>query len=259
MKNIWGKWKINSLTYFCILSFLLTGFIKNIFLILLIVVIHELGHLFFLKLFHYEITKIEIFPFGGITSTEHKINIPINKEIFIYFGGVLFQLLLEAFFFILYKKGMVLENTYVLFHYYNISIFFFNLLPIRPLDGGELMFLFLQKIFPYAKSITLAHYTSIFFLIGFILYNLKSNLNQMVIITFLLYKMIFLYRKREYFKNKFFLERFLYVLPYKKIEHNPVQNICLLKKETLHFFKKENKYIHEREVLREKFDKNSHF
>ena len=74
MKNIKAKFKINTFTYLLILSALWTGLIKNISLILFIVIIHELGHAFFLHRYEYEIIQIEIFPFGGIT----KVNKPIN-------------------------------------------------------------------------------------------------------------------------------------------------------------------------------------
>ncbi len=259
MRNTYNKFKINSLSYFIFLSFLLTGFIKNILLIFCIVLVHEIGHIFFLKWFHYEIVKVEIFPFGGITTTEKMINSPINKDLLIYMGGMLFQILLFLLFTFLYQKGFILENTYTIFNYYNKSILLFNLLPIRPLDGGEIILLLFQKFLPYAKTLTLANYTSIFFLFLFILYNIKSNLNGMIVISFLMYKIIDFYRKKEYFKNKFLLERYLYAIPYKKIEHNEMQDIGLLKKETLHFFKNHEKYKHEKEILREKFDIHSYF
>lgn len=259
MRNTLPKWKINSLCYFIFLSFLLTGFIKNILLIFLIVIVHEMGHLFFLKWFHYEVVKVEIFPFGGITTTEKMINSPINKDILIYFGGMLFQIFLYFLFTFLYKNGSILENTYAIFNYYNKAILFFNLLPIRPLDGGEIFLLFLQKFISYTKSLQVSSWTSIFFLLLFILYNIKSNLNQMIIISFLIYKILDLYKKREYFKNKFLLERYLYTIPYKKIEHNEKENIEVLKKETLHFFKMGEKYKHEREIVKRVFDIRSYF
>ncbi len=259
MRNIFSKTKINFLTYFIFLSFLLTGYIKNILLIFLIVFVHELGHILFLKCFRYKIVKVEFFPFGGLTTTEKLINSPINKDLIIYSGGILFQTLLYFVFHFLYHQGRILENTFLIFTFYNKSILFFNLLPIRPLDGGEIFLLFLQKFFPYVKTLKMANYISILFLFLFILYNVKSNLNAMIVISFLLYKIIDFYRKREYFKNKFLLERYLYTIPYKKIEHNEQQNMELLKKETLHFFKTQDKYRHEREVLREKFDIHSYF
>ncbi len=259
MKNISTKFKINSLSYFIFISFLLTGFIKNILLIFFIVLVHELGHLFFLKWFHYEVVQVEIFPFGGVTTTEKLINSPINKDLLIYFGGALFQILLYFLFVFLLCKGWILENTYQLFLHYNKAILLFNLLPIRPLDGGEILLLTFQKFFPYEKTLRMIHYTSLFFLFLFILYNVKSNLNNLIIITFLFYKILFFYKKRKHFTNKFLLERFLYTIPYKKIKHHQDKDITILKKETLHFFKTQNKYIHEKEVLKQKFDIHSYF
>lgn len=259
MKSISSKIKINFLCYFIFLSFLLTGFIKNILLIFLIVSIHEMGHIFFLRLFHVEIVSIELFPFGGMTKTEKWINFPINKDILVYLGGILFQILLLFLFLFLLKLGFITENTMQLFSYYNKHIALFNLLPIRPLDGGELFLLFLQKFLPYEKTLTITNYTSLFFLLLFILYNIKSNLNQLIAVSFLFYKIIDYCKKKEYFKNKFLLERYLYTIPYKKIEHNEKQNLGLLKKETLHFFKNQEKYVHERVILREKFDIHSYF
>lgn len=259
MKNMLVKFKINNITYFMILSFLLTGFIKNILIILLIVLVHELGHIFFLKIFNYEILKVEIFPFGGVTSTEKLINSPINKDILIYMGGIIFQIILYFIFSFLYQKGYILNSTYQLFIMYNKSILIFNILPIKPLDGGEIFLLILQKFFPYIKTLNIANYISIIILAGFILYNIKSNLNNFIIIGFLLYKIIDFCRRKEYFKNKFLLERYLYNIPYKKIEHNGGQDFNILKKETLHFFKSNNKYIHEKEILKQKFDINSYF
>ena len=259
MMAIFHKWKINPFTYFIFLSFLLTGYIKNILLIFLILCIHELGHIFFLKRFSYSITRVEIFPFGGITTTEKPINTPINQDICIYLGGVLFQGLLFLLFSFFYKNGFLYENTYNLFLKYNTSILCFNLLPIKPLDGGEILELLFEKFFPYAKSFSLSIIVSFLFLLIFLLYNIKCNLNGYIVISFLLYKILDFTKKKEHYKNKFYLERYLYTFPYKKIEHHEVQDITLLKKETLHFFKENQKYRHEKEILQEKFDIHTYF
>lgn len=255
MKTIFPKFKINEISYLVFLSFLLTGFIKNILLIFIIICIHELGHIFFLKLFHYEIEKIEIFPFGGLTTTKNKyINSPINKDIVIYLGGILFQSILYLLFFLLFKTGKINDNTFHLFTMYNQSIFFFNLLPIRPLDGGEIIALLLEKKFPYEKAFTLINKISVVFLILFAFYTASSNINNYIMITFLLCKTITFFKKKTWYQQKFLLERYMHTFPYKKIEHNEHQEINVLKKETLHFFKNQNKYLHEQEILKRKFD-----
>ena len=49
MKNIF---RIDGSTYLLMLFGLLSGYIKNVFIILIIVLIHEIGHVFFYYLFY---------------------------------------------------------------------------------------------------------------------------------------------------------------------------------------------------------------
>ena len=64
-----------------------------------------------------------------------------------------------------------------------------------------------------------------------------------------------MFKNQKYIINKFYLERYLYNFPYHKIESNKTINIHLLKKNTLHFFKDNNRYLHEKGVLKTFFEK----
>lgn len=260
MKTIFPKFKINNISYFVFLSFLLTGYIKNALLIFLIILVHELGHVLFIRAFLYEIECVEIFPFGGMTTTKNKpINSPINKDIIIYFGGIFFQSLLYGIFFFLYKEGGISTSTFKIFNMYNKSIFLFNLLPIRPLDGGEILNLFLEKYTSYKNAFHVTNVISLIVLVIFSIYTIKSGLNNYIVIFFLLYKTSIYIKRKAIYQNKFLLERYLYTFPYKKIEHDEIEEVDCLKKETLHFFKKQNKYVHEKEILQRKFDIHDYF
>lgn len=80
MKTIKKVCKLNfSLYLFFLLSFL-CGYFKPTLLICLIVVTHECGHIFFIKLFHYQIVKVELFAFGGLTTIEKPINSSLIKK-----------------------------------------------------------------------------------------------------------------------------------------------------------------------------------
>ena len=61
MKNIKNLFNINIATYFLILTFCFTGLIKNIILIYIIVIFHELGHILIIKILRYKIIKIDIY------------------------------------------------------------------------------------------------------------------------------------------------------------------------------------------------------
>jgi stage IV sporulation protein FB len=259
MKNILTKFKVNNVTYFLFLVYLITGHIKNIILIFLIIIIHECGHIFFLKLFHYKIISVEIFPFGGITKTSKLINTPINKDILVYSAGFIFQIILLIIFNLLFKINLITKYTFNLFNYYNYSILIFNILPIRPLDGGEILRLILERNLPFKRVEQITIYLSTIFLIIFFLVNIKFNLNNYIIISFIFIKIIELTKNINYVYNKFLLERHIYNISYSKIKNEKIQNLELLKKETFHYFKDKDKYISEKKLLERKFDKNNYF
>jgi len=255
MKNTKTKFKINLCTYFLILIALCSGFFKNILLILTIVIFHEFGHVCFLKHFEYEIETIEIFPFGGITKVNKPINTPLKKELLIALGGVLFQVILFFVFFFLSQKGYLRENTFQLFQAYNKIILIFNLLPIIPLDGSILLHSLLEYLFPYQKAYLYYLIFSSVALLLFITFHTLESLNNYMILSFLLFKGYESFKKRKYLQNKFYLERYLYEFPYTKIQSHPYPKLANLKKDTLHFFWQNDRYLHEKEFLKRHYSK----
>ncbi len=250
------KFKINSATYFLILSFLLTGLIKNIILIYIIVITHELGHVLIIKKLKYKITKIEIYPMGGITSIDKKINTKISHELLISIFGIIFQIILFCIMFILYKNNFIRDNTYNLFNSYNKTIMIFNLLPIIPLDGYIFLRSILEYIFSYKKTYYISLIISIISIILFITYNEIFSLNNYLIISFLIYKIITSIKEFKYIYMRFLTERYLYDLPKYKFKYENKININLLKKDTYHYFKKDSRVYSEKKLLTEIFKYN---
>ena len=76
MKNIL---KIDITTYILILLSLFAGAFKNIIILLNIIIIHELGHIWWLKKYHKNIINITIYPFGGITKYSSYLNHKSNN------------------------------------------------------------------------------------------------------------------------------------------------------------------------------------
>ncbi len=252
MKNILTKIKINNYTYIFILLCLLSGYIKNIMLIFFICLFHELGHIFFIKLFAYEIIKVELLPFGGYTTINQKINSNINKDMIIALGGLFFQLILFLLLFLFKSHFHII--TYNLLITYNLTIFLFNLLPIVPLDGSKIMELFLEKKLSFHLANNVNLLISFLSLIIFIFLNYYYHLENYFIITFLIYKLIMAYKTRKYLENRFLLERFLYDFPYAKID-NKTKNVWSLKKNVFHYFKENEHYINEKKKISEYFYK----
>jgi len=254
MKNTRVLLNINVATYFLILTFLFTGLIKNIILIYLIVIFHELGHLFIIKLLKYQVLRIDIYPMGGVTKISKKINTSIKDELLISIFGIIFQLILYMIFWLLFKNGMISLNTFSLFSSYNKTIMIFNMIPIIPLDGYVFFRSFLELIFPYKKSFYISLIISIISIILFITFNELYSLNNYLIISFLIYKIYLTCKEFKYENLRFLLERHLFNLKYHKIKNEQKLNLNLLKKDTYHYFKQDNTYISEKKLLSKKFN-----
>ena len=247
MKNILNKFNINIFTYLYFLICISCGYIKNALIIFFICLIHEIGHIFFIKIFNYKVISVDIYPFGGYTKVDKMINTSINKDILISLGGIIFQSILYLF-----------TYNYSLFTYYNLIILVFNLLPIIPLDGNKVLNLFLEKKYSYYLSYKLNIFISIIFLIIFITYNYLYNLDNIIIILFLIFKLLDTLKYYKYLYNRFLLERYLYNIEYKHIIYNS-NSLKDLKKETRHYFKDKDIYLNEKILLNRLFDKGRIF
>ena len=253
MKNIWHLFNIHFSTYLLILSFLLTGLIKNIILIYLIVIFHELGHILIIKLLGYKILRVDIYPSGGVTKIDKKINTKISHDLLIASFGILFQILLYFLFSFFYSLSFIRSSTYELFLTYNTTILIFNLLPIIPLDGYQLLRCIWEILFPFKKAFKISFIISVLSILLFITYNQIFSLNNYLIISFLVYKIIYEYKNFKYQNTRFQLERFLNDLPYRSIRNEKKLDLSFLKKNTYHYFKKGNTYVSEKKILERKF------
>ena len=116
------------------MAFLIGSFMPFIILLLLIIV-HEIGHFITAIFFRIEVDKIYIYPFGGVSKFNISLNESLLKEFLILIMGPLFQI---AFYFIIINIDYF--NNYInLITVYNYTILLFNLLPIYPLDGGRIL------------------------------------------------------------------------------------------------------------------------
>ena len=253
MKNIKHLFNIHVSTYFLILSFLLTGLIKNIILIYFIVLFHEFGHIFMIKLLKYKIIRVDIYPSGGVTRIDKKINTKISHDILIACFGIVFQIILYFLFTLVYSLSFIRSSTYELFLTYNTTILLFNLLPIIPLDGYQLLRCIGEIFFPFKKAFKISLGISILSVFLFVTYNQIFSLNNYLIISFLVYKIIYEYKNFKYQNMRFLLERCLHDFPYHKIRNEKEVDLSLLKKSTYHYFKKDNTYVSEKKILKKKF------
>ena len=223
----------------------LTATYKIFIIISVLIIIHELGHFIFAKIFGIETDKIYIYPLGGIS----KFNMPLNtspyKEFLILIMGPIFQNI--AYFILLTifnDKNLILQ--------YHIGILTFNLLPIYPLDGGKLLHLIFTKFIPYKFSfkvvIVISYITTIILLIS----NNQLSINMILTYTFLIYLIRRENLKINFRYNKFLLERYLnnYFFKKEKIISNE-NNFYRTKKNII---KCNNQLFSEQEYLKKKYN-----
>lgn len=249
MKNIFPKIKIDYSTYIIILMALLAGYIKNISIILIIVLIHELGHVFFFRLYKIKIEKIVIYPFGGVSYINKKIHERIYKDILISMGGIIMQIILLFIVYLLYEWDVVVLSTYNLFIRYNINIIIFNLIPIIPLDGSKLLLAILSKFMAYKKSYHIMIIVGTISLVCYILGNLIYKVNDLVLDVYLVVKIYEVIKEEKQVINKFYLERLLYDNYYNAIISN-IDNIDKIRIDKYYFFKDNKRYINEKDYIR---------
>ncbi len=190
----------------------------------------------------WELDKISIYPYGGVTKFNEDINKRLIEELLILLSGPFLQLL---YFFIYYY---IFRDDY--FKYYNISILIFNLLPIYPLDGGRILNIILSYFLSFRLSYYLSIIISIVVCFLFIFFSIIRNYTFNLILMFLIVisKVLIEVKKRRYYFNKFLLERYINKYNFKKVKN--ISSIKKMMRDKRHIIYSNNKYYTEKDFLK---------
>lgn len=162
--------------------------------------------------------------------------------------GPLFQII----YFLLVKELLPL-NDLNLFASYHYSILIFNLLPIYPLDGGKFLKLFFDKILPFKKSMIYIIIISLIIDVFIIIISInKYPLNILFMFILVLVKLKDEIKKRNYYFNKFLLERLLNNFSFKK--RRIIEKVDDMYRDNYHIIKRGNKYYTEHQYLKDKYN-----
>lgn len=236
MKNICHKIKIHPLFYLFLFLIMLTGQIKNFISLMSVVLFHELGHISTALILKWNIKRVLILPFGCMTEFQEKLNRPIYQEFLILISGPLFQILLFCF----YKNS---------FHY---PLLIFNLLPIYPLDGSKLIFLFCNLIVGYYYSYIVTFLVSYIFII--ILIIKYHNIMILLFSIYLLISSIEIYYSRNINFYIFLYERLKYSYPYYKESLIVGDNLKKIKRGVKYYFFIKKSLKTEQNVIKNKLN-----
>ena len=211
MKNIF---KINIFTYIFLILSMLSGYGREMLIVYFILIVHELGHYILFKYYNINVNKITLYPYGGMIDNNMLINTNSKKVLIISLGGIFIQIVLYLIIYLLFKIGFIEYNFYKMFFKYNLYIILFNLIPIYPLDGFKILNSFFELVLSFKLSLKISIIFNFIFIILFFLYLYIFNVNNYVIVIFLLCNLINYIKSIKYIINKFYLERMIYDIKY---------------------------------------------
>ena len=128
-----------------ILSLLLVFSEKFIFIAFLILVlfIHEMGHLLFMKFFKYENVRMLFIPLMGAFVQGSKPKYSQRESLLVVFAGPLPGILFGGI--ALYVASVIQNESVLTLGFIFIFLNTINLLPVDPLDGGQLFKLLVHR------------------------------------------------------------------------------------------------------------------
>lgn len=152
VKNIFPTIHIHPLLGILFIISLLTGTFTQLFTIFFIVCIHELGHVLMALMYRWKIESVSLSFFGGVMQTSEDMNRTWLEQFIVILAGPVQHVGLFLLFHGLESTGMITTTFAAEAQYFNMLLFFFNLLPIFPLDGGKLVFLLFSLMMPYKRA-----------------------------------------------------------------------------------------------------------
>src|SRR5699024_7235473 len=186
---------------------IITGTFVQLFIILSIVIMHELGHFFAAKRFGWRVDKIMLWAFGGVLQTDEYTTRPIKEEVIVTICGPLQHVLVFVLAYLLHWTNCIPVSLLAEINHYNVIILLFNLLPIYPLDGGRICFALLSAALPYRlayRSILCFSLIMALGLMTFQLYLYPFTFTASLLLLFLMIELI-KYRRNEFYTFMQFL------------------------------------------------------
>lgn len=243
-----NKIYVHFLTILLFFVSFLTGYAKYLFFIFLIVIIHELGHIFIAKIFKRKIVKVELLPFGGLTKMESLISENIFEDLLVAVGGILTQSLFGFYLKWLNLHCTIHPATFMFLEDFNKTMILFNLIPIYPLDGYKILKLSLELFIPFKLTFVIAEYFSIIVLVTILLFNTDLVTNNIFIFAFIGFMIFKEIKEKKYVFLRFYLERLHYDFNFKRKDINDYKKM----------YKNKINYIngkHEKLILHELFSR----
>jgi stage IV sporulation protein FB len=202
--------KINPLLWMVAIIGVVTGHFREFLILFTVIFIHELGHAIAALYYKWRLVKVEMLPFGGVAEMDEYGNRPYREELVVTLSGPFQHVWMILGGMLLSTTGYGDPHLLKLFISINWMILLFNLLPIWPLDGGKLLFLFLTLFLPYKQAKRKMLILSAILLLSFVVISMSIypfHLNLFIVTAFLLYAHFVEWKHQPYNYVRFLLER----------------------------------------------------
>jgi stage IV sporulation protein FB len=209
--KVFHKVYIHPLLWMVVGIAIVTAHFLELLLLLLIILVHEMGHGVMAHIFSWRIKRIALLPFGGVAEMDEHGNRPLKEEFWVITAGPLQHFWMLGVAWGLEKISFISPAHFELFFELNMMVLLFNLLPIWPLDGGKLLSIALSSRFNYIKAYEYTLYFSIIVLLLFhitVLVTAPLHLNLWIVVSFLYFSLWMDWKQRRYTFMKFLLERY---------------------------------------------------
>ena len=126
-----------------------------------IMVLHEFAHVMAAVILHCPVEKIVIYPFGLCAEIKMTERLSFSRRLFLYGAGACAHLVVYGVLYLLrsYQLISVLMFEYMI--QMNMNYLLFNLLPVYPLDGYQILLSFLYLVLPYRYALYISELISI--------------------------------------------------------------------------------------------------
>ena len=236
------QFKIHFSFYILFLCMILSRFQILYLKLLLLIFLHELGHILVASIFKIKINRIVLTGMGLFMDAETN-DLSFIKGIIFYLSGLIINLILLFF---------LKEN----FKKINLFILIINLIPIYPTDGYNILNSIISYFFPYKISKYVSNYLSLILsCIIFCYFINKMDFLLFVMLLYLVYLSIISIRNINFDYERFLLNRYLNNFDFKTKRINYKNNIDNM------FYKYKiveatlaNKLIKEKDILKIKYN-----
>ncbi len=194
IKNLWHHplaRTLLSLMLYIGIYYILFKDLKNILLLVMVIIIHETGHFAAMKIYGYGNVKMLFIPLlGAFVSGQPKHIHPVKKMV-ILMSGPLPGILIGMFCAMMYS----ISHTYI---YYQLALMFiflnvFNLLPVSPLDGGQM----LETLFFRTNRVVQTIFLALSSIVMLVLVLRTKNYVLVLIVVFLLMRIKLVWKKGD--------------------------------------------------------------